>query len=302
MSHMRELGPIVYGEEYFDVIQYCQRKSILKSQQTCSVCGSRMSLQTRTKQNGSQDGYTWRCTKTTCRTMKSIRSGSFFEKSKIPLEKWLLSIHHWASNSKVQLAADAIGISHTSVMQCNKFLCEICSRKLCQVPIVLGGPGVVVQIDESLFSHKVKAHRGRPPTQEVWVFGIVDTSYKPALGYMQIVNRRDSATLLPIIQASVAPGSIVHSDEWSAYRQIQSQTGLTHRTVNHSLHFVSPTGVHTNNVESYWNRAKMKIKAMRGCTRDELSLYLDEFMWKERYGKTAADCFNNMLSHIAEFY
>ena len=156
MSHMRELGPIVYGEDYFDVIQYCQRKSILKSQQTCSVCGSRMSLQTQTKQNGSQDGYTWRCTKTTCRTKKRIRSGSFFEKSKIPLEKWLLSIHHWASNSKVQLAADAIGISRTSVMQCNKFLREICSRKLCQVPIVLGGPGVVVQIDESLFSHKVK--------------------------------------------------------------------------------------------------------------------------------------------------
>ena len=119
---------------------------------------------------------------------------------------------------------------------------------------------------------------------------------------MRIVNRRDNATLLPIIQASVAPGNIVHSDEWSAYCQIQSQTGFTHRTVNHSLHFVSPTGVHTNNVESYWNRAKMKIKAMRGYTRHKLSPYLDEFMWKERYGKTAADCFNNMLSHVAEFY
>ena len=45
----------------------------------------------------------------------------------------------------------------------------------------------------------------------------------------------------------------------------------------------------------------MKIKAMRGRTRDKLSSYLNEFMWKERYGKTAADCFNNMLSHIAQF-
>ena len=160
-----------------------------------------MSLQTRTKQNGSQDGYTWRCTKTTCRTMKSIHSGSFFEKSKIPLEKWLLSIHHWASNSKVQLAADAIGISHTSVMQCNKFLREICSRKLCQVPIVLGGPGVVVQIDESLFSHKVKAHQGRPPTQEVWVFGIVDTSYigQHLAICRLLIGETVHATLLPII-------------------------------------------------------------------------------------------------------
>ena len=138
--------------------------------------------------------------------MKSIRSGSFFEKSKIPLKNgYCLFIIGSLIQRKVQLAADAIGIFRTSVMQCNKLLCEICSWKLCQVSIVLGGPGVVVQIDESLFSHRVKAHRGRPPTQEVWVFGIVDTSYKPALGYMLIVNRRDSATLLPIIQASVAP-------------------------------------------------------------------------------------------------
>ena len=81
---------------------------------------------------------------------------------------------------------------------------------------------------------------------------------------MRIVNRRDSATLLPIIQASVAPGSIVHSDEWNAYRQIQSQTGLTHRTVNHSLHFVSPTGVHTNNVESDLEQSENEDKGNEG--------------------------------------
>ena len=110
------------------------------------------------------------------------------------------------------------------------------------------------------------------------------------------VDRQDSATLLPIISNVVAAGSIVHSDEWSA---IQSQLGLTHRTVNHSIEFVTPSGVHTNNVESYWNRAKMKIKAMRGCTKEQLSSYLDEFMWKERHGRTP---FHNMLQHVAEFY
>ena len=113
------------------------------------------------------------------------------------------------------------------------------------------------------------------------------------------VDRQDSATLLPIISNVVAAGSIVHSDEWSA---IQSQLGLTHRTVNHSIEFVTPSGVHTNNVESYWNRAKMKIKVMRGCTKEQLSSYLDEFMWKERHGRTPADAFHNMLQHVAEFY
>ena len=78
--------------------------------------------------------------------------------------------------------------------------------------------------------------------------------------------------------------------------------GFTHRTVNHSVELVTPTGVHTNAIESYWNRAKMKIKAMRGCTLDQLSSYLDEFMWKERYGQTVGDAFNSMLRHITEYY
>ena len=176
----------------------------------------------------------------------------------------------------------------------------VCSKKLLKTPIVLRGPRIVVHINESLFSHKCKAHRGRPLKEDVWVFGIVDTFHTPALGYMRVVLRRDARTLLLIIQTTVAPGSIVHSDEWAAYRSIQSTTGLTHRTVNYSLHFVDPTtGVHTNNVESYWNRAKLKLKAMRGCTKDQLPSYLDEFMLKERFGRDQDDGFLNMLKHIA---
>ena len=38
-----------------------------------------------------------------------------------------------------------------------------------------------------------------------------------------------------------------------------------HNTVNHSIEFVNPTtGVHTQNVELYWNRQKTKLKRMKG--------------------------------------
>ena len=56
-------------------------------------------------------------------------------------------------------------------------------------------------------------HRGRRTHQEQWVFGMVDTSQQPALGYMEVVQQRDAATLLPIIQAHTAPGTTIHSDE-----------------------------------------------------------------------------------------
>ena len=70
-----------------------------------------------------------------------------------------------------------------------------------------------------------------------------------------MVQNKDTVTLLPIIQAHSENGTIVHSDQWAAYRHVASIPQVArHETVNHSVHFVSPTRVHTQHVESYWNR------------------------------------------------
>ena len=60
------------------------------------------------------------------------------------------------------------------------------------------------------------------------------------------------------------------------------------------------TGVHTQAIESYWNVAKRRLKAMSGTTVDMLPSYLDQFMWENRYG--GEDCFDNILLHITERY
>ena len=99
-------------------------------------------------------------------------------------------------------------------------------------------------------------------------------------------------------------GTIVHSDEWAAYRQVGNlSTVASHNTVNHSLHFVDPgSGTHTQNIESYWSRVKHKIKRMKGCHAEQLPSYLDEFMWRERYGSTAQEAFTSLMSDIAQQY
>ena len=139
-------------------------------------------------------------------------------------------------------------------------------------PCILGGPGVIIQVDESLFRHKPKViitlhiqitctpygntfvlqyHRGRSTSTDMWVFGMCDTSHSPALGFMHLVPNRTAATLLPIIQSHVAPGTIIHSDQGSMYNRVGSLPGVaSHGTVNHSIEFVnSTTGVHTQLIE-----------------------------------------------------
>jgi hypothetical protein len=90
----------------------------------------------------------------------------------------------------------------------------------------------------------------------LWVFGIVDTTFTPARGYVELVDRRNAETLLPIISKVCRPHTIIHSDEWPAYKNIKD-IGFEHSQVNHSYTFVNrKNGVHTQNIESYWNKIK----------------------------------------------
>ena len=69
------------------------------------------------------------------------------------------------------------------------------------------------------------------------------------------------------------------------------------------MSFVEPTtGTHTQNIESYWSRAKLKLKRMKGCHAHQLPSYLDEFLWRERFGQTRRRAFNEIISNIATQY
>ena len=113
--------------------------------------------------------------------------------------------------------------------------------------------------------------------------GKVDTSYVPTRGYMEIVAQRGKATFLYTIQRICLPGTIIYSDKWAAYRDITG-LGFQYYTVNHSLNFVNPdNGVHTQHIESYWNKNKIYIKKMKGVKKKDLNSYLAEYMWRERF-------------------
>jgi len=81
---------------------------------------------------------------------------------------------------------------------------------------------------------------------EQWCYGGVD--FDTGEFFLTLVPDRSVATLLPVIQANVVPGTQVWSDEWAAYRNL-NLNGYVHETVNHTQQFVNPaTGVHKNNI------------------------------------------------------
>lgn len=249
-------------------------------------------------------GHIFRCSNQGCRARHSLIINSFFENLHFPLYKYIFIFYYWASQTPLHIAVEHLGISLVSLISHYNFCRDICSWKLIQQPIRLGGPGIVVQIDESVFV-KAKYNIGHAmQRQQRWVFGIYDTITKQ--GYITFVNSRDEATLLPIIEQVVIPGSIIHSDQWAAYNGISRlphPQPYQHLTVNHSVNFVDPqTGVHTNQVESMWARAKRRFKIMNGTYEHLIPSYLDEFMWRERFGQNASTAYDNLLADIAARY
>jgi len=279
------------------VIFKLREMRLLLGELSCSHCSNRMVCVPYAK---CIDGHTWRCYKGTCEGKKlriSIRKNSMFSESKLSLVDTMSIVFYFSQGKSIIEASTDFGISRKTTGSIYKLLRLQISSYISNEPARLGGPGAVCQVDESLFCHKVKAHRGRAPREQVWVFGILYDIAK-SLGnfYVQVVSNRSAAVLQPIFEQVVCDYSEIYSDEWAAYPAICRNLGLAHKIVNHSRHFVNPeSGVHTQNIESLWNVLKSKIKKMCGVRKEDLQDYLNEFMWRNRIQGSAFEALVSLL-------
>jgi hypothetical protein len=85
-----------------------------------------------------------------------------------------------------------------------------------------------------------------------------------------------------IIQDFVAYGSTIHTDSWKGYIGLNAM-GYVHKTVNHSVEFVSSEGVHTQNIESTWRALKGFHLPRSGCRKHFYYSYFMEYSYRKRY-------------------
>jgi len=173
--------------------------------------------------------------------------------------KVVLFVNHWLQKHwDHETVIKCIGMSKTSSVDWRSFCSEVTENWL-QNQNSIGGAGVIVEIDETLLVRR-KYNRGRQLSQ-VWVFGGIERVTKKKFIVPLLGTDRSADTLIPLIKKYIKPNSVIYSDGWAAYRNLQHH-GYKHLSINHSENFVDPHDpqIHTQNIERLWRDLKEWVK------------------------------------------
>ena len=116
------------------------------------------------------------------------------------------------------------------------------------------------------------------------------------------------ATLLPIIQKHVAPGSTIYTDEYKSYggiKWIRTRDGepakFEHYTINHSSGVYVQGEVHTNSVEGFWKLVKGGIGGVyHSVSRKYLQSYIDEYCFRYNRRHMGNQQFRSLLEQASK--
>ncbi len=215
-----------------------------------------------------------------CRSYFSVRTGTVFECSRLPLRKWAIAIYlevtSLKSISSMKLHRD-IGVSQRAAW----FMLHRI-RETWKSPrgTAFTGP---VEVDETYVGGKsanMHAHKreqvitGRGPVGKTAVIGVKDRKTNRVTA--RVIAHTDAPTLQGFITAHVDPEALVYTDDHGGY------DGLPHHeTVRHSLKEYVDGMAHTNGIESFWASLKRAHKGVfHKLSPKHLQRYVNEFAGK----------------------
>jgi transposase-like protein len=246
----------------------------------CPFCGR---LDTVSPFNGKSMGPGWyHCNE--CREKFTIRVGTLYRRSHIPLHKWLFATHLIVSSKKGMSALQLsrmLGLSYKSAW----FMCHRIREGMTPTkPAPIGGQSNVVEADETFIGGKAKnrAYAKKEPKKHA-VMTLVDRDGESRS--FHIANAK-AKTLRETVVKVVSRKSYLMTDELASYEKVGKEFS-GHGTVNHSVdEYVRLGGfVHVNTAECRFSLMKRAVFGTHhSISEAHLPRYLSEwdFKWNTR--------------------
>jgi transposase-like protein len=226
-----------------------------------------------------------------CRKPFTVKVGTIFEASHVPMRLWLQAIYLIAS-SKKGISSNQLHRTLGVTLKTAWFMTHRIREAMKDDGIaVFGENGGAVEVDETFigrdFDKKPKGEKkGRGYEHKNKVLSLIDRNTGRSKSV--VVDNLKAATLLPIIQESVAPEARVMTDEAGQYKGMIKHFAA-HGVVHHGRGiYVDNTDrtIHTNTIEGFFSVFKRGMKGVyQHCGHNHLHRYLAEFDFRYSYRK-----------------
>ncbi|HEC26496.1 MAG TPA: IS1595 family transposase [Gammaproteobacteria bacterium] len=247
----------------------------------CPHCGDTDVYQMKDSKTGErQANFRWRCNG--CKSQFTVRKGTVFEDSRIPLRHWCYGFWR-ASTSKKGVSALEIhrhtGVSYKSSLF---MLHRIRFAMSDSAPAPLSGD---VEVDETYVGgkprYKGQSKTGRG-TRKQCVVALVERGGSVKTKPVANVTGK---TLKQIIRDNVDASSRIITDENRSYSGIGSEFDGGHETVCHSAKEYVRGDIHSNTVEGFFSTVKRGLNGIyHSVSKEHSHRYMSEFEFRSTTG------------------
>lgn len=231
-----------------------------------------------------------------CRKKFTVRMGTIFEESHLPLHKWLQALHAMCASKKgvsAQQLHRALEITYKTAW----FMCHRIREAMRSDDFTpMGGAGKFVEVDETYIGRLAGVPKQKTgAAHKNTVLTLVE---RGGIARSFHIDSATVARVLPIVNKNIHKETVFMSDEARVYDNIGPKFAA-HGTVNHGREEYVRGVVHTNTVEGYYSIFKRGMKGVyQHCAEHHLHRYLAEFDF--RYSnRVALGIDDNVRSLIA---
>lgn len=226
-----------------------------------------------------------------CRKPFTVKVGTVFQSSHIPMRLWLQAIFLIAS-SKKGISTNQLQRTLGITIKAAWFLSHRIREAMREGGLdPLGGTGGAVEVDETFigrdFNKKPKGEKkGRGTDHKHKVLSLIDRTTGRARSI--VVDDLKVKTLYPILSANIRREAQLMTDEATHYQKL-GHLFASHGYTSHGKgEYVSKMNpyVHTNTVEGYFSIFKRGMKGIyQHCAHNHLHRYVAEFDFRYNYRK-----------------